>query len=86
MMPGVQDICPSEAKNTHIYVRTLHEACVRLGGEHKLAEYLGVEVQLVNDWLNGKGRPPDAIFLRCVDLVQSQPDPHIELGKNPRRH
>jgi|tagenome__1003787_1003787.scaffolds.fasta_scaffold18847869_2 hypothetical protein len=68
---AVHDICPSQAKNHHIYVRTLHEACVRLGGEHKLAHYLGVEVELVNAWLNGQGRPPDAIFLRCVDLVQS---------------
>jgi len=66
----VQDICPSSARNDHIYVRTLHEACLRLGGEHKLARYLGVDVAIVNDWLNGKGQPPDAIFLRCVDLVQ----------------
>jgi hypothetical protein len=23
-----------------------------------------------SDWLNGIGLPPDAIFLRCVDLIQ----------------
>ena len=66
----MQDICPSTARNEHIYVCTLHEACLRLGGEHKLARYLGVDVALVNDWLNGRGQPPDVIFLRCVDLVQ----------------
>jgi hypothetical protein len=68
---GVQDICPSTAKNAHIYVRTLHDACKLLGGEHKLAEYLGVEVALINAWLDGRGRPPDAVFLRCVDLLET---------------
>ena len=65
-----QDICPSTARNSHIYVRTLHEACVKAGGEHKLAHYLGVDVHTVNAWLNGIGHPPDEVFLRCVDLVQ----------------
>ena len=69
MMRFMQDVCPSTAKNEHIYVRTLHDACLKLGGEHKLAAYLGVDVQLVEAWLNGLSRPPDAVFLRCVDLV-----------------
>jgi hypothetical protein len=68
----VQDVCPSTARNHHIYVRTLHEACLKLGGEHQLAKYLGVDVQLVHSWLNGSARPPDAVFLRCVDLVQAR--------------
>ena len=67
----MQDICPSTAKNAHIYVRTLHDACKLLGGEHKLAEYLGVQVALINAWLDGRGRPPDAVFLRCVDLLET---------------
>lgn len=65
----MQDICPSTAKNSHIYVRTLHDACRAVGGEHKLALELGVDVRTIADWLNGIGRPPDAIFLRCVDLL-----------------
>ena len=65
----VKDICPSTAKNAHIYIRTLHDACKALGGEHKLAEYLGVAVHIVEDWLNGKAWPSDAVFLRCVDLL-----------------
>ena len=70
--PYVQDICPSTAQNEHIYIRTLHDACKTLGGEHKLAEYLGVTVNLVEDWLNGKGRPSDSVFLQCVDLLDGR--------------
>ncbi len=71
MLRAVQDICPSTAKNAHIYVRTLHDACKLLGGEHKLAEHLGVDVALINAWLDGRGRPSDSVFLRCVDLLES---------------
>lgn len=65
----MQDICPSSAKNSHIYVRTLHDACKAMGGEHQLARHLGVDVRLIADWLNGIGLPPDTVFLRCVDLI-----------------
>jgi hypothetical protein len=65
----MQDICPSTAKNSHIYVRLLHDACVALGGEHKLAEYLNVDVDTIEAWLQGQGQPPDEVFLRCADLL-----------------
>lgn len=71
-MRGMQDLCPSTSKNSHIYIRTLHEACLALGGERKLAAYLGVSVQDVEAWLNGRGVPPDPVFLRCVDLVDER--------------
>ena len=67
----MHDICPSTSKNSHIYIKMLHAACLRLGGEHKLADYLGVPVERVEAWLNGRGTPPDSLFLRCVDLVQA---------------
>jgi hypothetical protein len=47
----------------------LHDACVRLGGEHKLAEFLGVDVGTVEAWLDGLSWPPDEVFLRCADLL-----------------
>ena len=67
----MHDICPSTSQNAHIYIKTLHAACLILGGEHKLASYLGVSTEQVEAWLNGQGVPDDAAFLRCVDLVQS---------------
>jgi transcriptional regulator with XRE-family HTH domain len=65
----MQDICPSTAKNSHIYIRILHDACEVMGGEQRLADYLGVDVRTISNWLNGVGRPSDSIFLRCVDLI-----------------
>ena len=67
----MQDICPSTSQNSHIYIRTLHDACLALGGEHKLAHFLGVSVERVEAWLNGRGTPPDSVFLRCLDLVEA---------------
>jgi len=67
----MQDICPSTSQNEHIYIKTLHTACLMLGGEHRLAAYLGVPADVVEAWLNGRGTPPDSVFLRCVDLVES---------------
>jgi DNA-binding transcriptional regulator YiaG len=67
----MQDICPSTSQNAHVYIKTLHTACLMLGGEHRLAAYLGVPTDVVEAWLNGRGTPPDSVFLRCVDLVES---------------
>jgi hypothetical protein len=72
MIAAMQDICPSTHKNAHIYIRCLHDACKLLGGEHKLAEFLGVEVESVDAWLNGRGWPPDHVFLRCTDLLEQR--------------
>jgi DNA-binding transcriptional regulator YdaS (Cro superfamily) len=69
----MQDICPSTAKNDHIYLRVLHDACKALGGEHKLALHLGVSVEEVEAWLMGKAMPPDQVFLACLDIVQVPP-------------
>lgn len=64
------DVCHATTRNRSVFVRTLHEACLLLGGEHQLAAFLGIDVELLNTWLEGDQRPPDAIFLRCVDLLQ----------------
>ena len=71
-MRVMNDICPSTSRNSHIYVRTLHDACVLLGGEHKLAAYLGVSIERIEAWLNGRGALPDSVFLRCLDLVEAR--------------
>ena len=69
------DVCPSTHRNANIHVRCLHEACILLGGEHHLARFLGVEVALVESWLNGTGTPPDWVFVRCTDLIMGAAKP-----------
>lgn len=68
----MQDTCPSTHKNSHLYIRCLHDACTLLGGERRLAEYLGVDVKLVDEWLTGRGHPPAEVFLRCTDLLETR--------------
>jgi hypothetical protein len=65
-----KDSCPEDGKNASIKVRVLHDACLKLGGEAHLAEYLDVAVRLVDSWLKGRGVPPDEIFLKCLDLLE----------------
>jgi hypothetical protein len=64
-----KDVCPEDGKNASIKVRVLHDACLKLGGEAHLAEYLDVAVRLVDSWLKGRGVPPDDVFLKCLDLL-----------------
>ena len=69
-----QHSCPSEPPNPELVVRLLHEACAKLGGEQTLASYLGLSVGIVHMWLTGHGHPPDAVFLKCVDLLEDSQD------------
>jgi hypothetical protein len=68
----MEDVCPARDRNVNVFVRVLHDACRILGGEHKLAEYLGVSVMLVEFWLDGHGQLPDSVFLRCSDLLHER--------------
>ena len=52
-------------------VRALREAALLLGGDKQLAEFLDIEDWLVSRWLEGLGHPPDFIFSRCRDRIES---------------
>jgi hypothetical protein len=72
MRVPMEDICPAADKNASVFIRVLHDACLALGGEQKLAEYLGVPLRFVERWLEGRAQPPDYVFLRCIDLLESR--------------
>ena len=59
------------ARDPNLQLRTLRRAALLLGGERKLAEFLDIEGWLVSRWLEGLGHPPDFIFSRCTDLIES---------------
>jgi DNA-binding transcriptional regulator YiaG len=58
--------------NTSI-TRTLERALRAMGSIQRLADYLGVSPGQLEDWLAGRGKAPNAVYLRALDLVASGP-------------
>jgi hypothetical protein len=52
-----------------VYVSTLRQAGVILGGEKALARHLRVPLAELQRWLAGREDPPRQVFLRAVDVV-----------------
>ncbi len=57
---------------TDTRVPRLHQAALLIGGERQLAEFLDIEAWLLTRWLEGLGHPPDYVFLRCTELIESR--------------
>lgn len=49
--------------------RTLHRACLILGGIDKLADKLHADVPDVRAWMTGKEPTPLNIFEECVEIL-----------------
>lgn len=49
--------------------RTLHRACLILGGAAQLAAHLGVPEPTLQSWLEGRDEPPQMVFLAAVEIV-----------------
>ena len=60
-----------------VYARTLQKAAELLGSERALARYLNVPMPDVFVWMRpGALPPPEAIFLKAVDLVLNDLSDH----------
>jgi hypothetical protein len=59
------------------YVRTLHRACLLLGGLAQLADHLKVSDSALSSWLEGREDPPESVFLAAVEII-------ILAADNPR--
>lgn len=64
----------------HRRVRALWVAAGTLGGERKLAAFLGVPAPEVQAWLDGQADPPLNAFLDALDVIADGP-----LGPRKRR-
>ena len=65
--------------------RTLERATRVVGGPARLAQELGIpEAQLV-DWLAGRGKPPNDVYLQALDLVASGPFASTERARSRRK-
>lgn len=62
--------CPSAPPSRRsVAVRTIHRACVILGGVAQLALHLGVDEPAVRNWLEGESEPPESAFLAAVEIL-----------------
>ena len=66
---------PPPARET-TYARTLHRACLILGGVEPLARHLGVSESMLRNWLEGREDAPQLVFLAAVEIVLL----HLEQG------
>ena len=55
-----------------VYMRALRRAAQALGSVEALRAHLGVSMSQLNSWLEGETPPPDAVFLRVVDLLAEE--------------
>ena len=62
--------CPSPPPSRETtYARTLHRACLILGGAEALAKHLGVPDAPLRKWLEGSEEPPQMVFLAAIEIV-----------------
>jgi hypothetical protein len=63
--------CPlAPPGHASVHSRTLHRACLILGGIVQLAKYLEVPESDLRRWMTGDlGPPPEAVFLRAVEVL-----------------
>jgi hypothetical protein len=62
--------CPlAPPEHASVQSRTLHRACIILGGVAPLVEKLGVEQPEAERWLRGDEPVPEPIFLQAVEIV-----------------
>ena len=62
--------CPLAPPTTAtVYARTMHRACLVLGGLEALARHLAEPEEFLRRWLLGEQEPPESVFLACVEVV-----------------
>jgi hypothetical protein len=62
--------CPlPPASRQTTYSRSLHRACLILGGVPQLAQHLGVPEASLQAWLEAREDPPQRVFLAAVEIM-----------------
>jgi len=69
LLPPSHDcpLAPEAQRST--YARTLHRACVIIGGVAGLAGHLGVAEPDLLRWLQGTEEPPYETFVAAVEVI-----------------
>lgn len=62
--------CPlAPPEDSSVYSRTLHRACLVLGGLPQLAKHLEVPQADLQLWIRGEAQPPERVFLASVEVI-----------------
>ena len=62
--------CPlAPPGHASVQSRTLHRACLIVGGAEALAQRLEVSAAHVEGWLRGEEAVPERVFLHAVEIV-----------------
>jgi hypothetical protein len=62
--------CPlAPPEHASVQSRTLHRACLIVGGAEALAKQLEVSTADIERWLRGEAPVPERIFLHGVEMV-----------------
>lgn len=56
-----------------------------LGGTEQLGRYLGVPEAALRVWMRGRLSPPEAVFLKLVDLLSDGPPADRLSLRDPKR-
>ena len=56
-------------EHASVFARTLHRACLIVGGIEQLAKQLDVADRDLREWVRGEQMPPEPIFLAAVEIV-----------------
>lgn len=62
--------CPvASPSRATVYARTLHRACLIVGGVPQLSAQLNVSPVSLVGWMEGREEPPLGVFLGAVDIL-----------------
>jgi hypothetical protein len=62
--------CPlAPPAHATVFARTLHRACLVLGGVQALAQQLEAPEQQIREWLTGAAEIPQPVFIAAVEIV-----------------
>jgi hypothetical protein len=66
---GAQDCPLAPPAQASVHARTLHRACLVIGGIDKLAAQLNASIEDMRKWMCGEEPPPQPVFLGAVEIV-----------------
>jgi hypothetical protein len=66
---AAQDCPLAPPEHASVHSRTLHRACLILGGINQLAKHLGVPETDLRHWMAGSLKTPEAAFLAAVEVL-----------------